>query len=98
MSLRLTFRPSARRDLEGIWDLGRARWGVTQAEDYVRRIKNTLDLLTCHPEMGRSCEDIRAGYRKRPVGVHVVFYRLTGDTIEVVRILHQRMDVDSRLD
>nr|WP_323123832.1 hypothetical protein [Burkholderia alba] len=31
------------------------------------------------------------------VGSHVVFYRATTATLDVIRVLHQRMDVDRHL-
>lgn len=38
------------------------------------------------------------GYRKLSAGSHTLFYRVTGEgTIDVVRVLHQRMDVDRNL-
>ncbi len=41
---------------------------------------------------------IRPGYRKASAGSHTLFYRVTGEgTIDVVRVLHQRMDVDRNL-
>ena len=32
------------------------------------------------------------GCRVRPVERHVLYYRILGDVIEVVRILHERVD------
>ena len=41
----------------------------------------------------------RSGYRKYAVGTHTLYYRIAGvDMIDVVRILHQRMDIDRHLD
>jgi toxin ParE1/3/4 len=47
--------------------------------------------------MGQDCSDIRAGYWKIPSGSHVLFYRLTADGIDVVRILHERMDFERHI-
>ncbi|MDO3013350.1 type II toxin-antitoxin system RelE/ParE family toxin [Mycobacteroides abscessus subsp. abscessus] len=44
-----------------------------------------------------ACDEVRAGYRKHSVVPHAVYYRLTGHDVEIVRILHQRMDVDRQL-
>jgi toxin ParE1/3/4 len=47
---------------------------------------------------GRSYhDDLRPGYRKYLVGSHVLFYRVTNTDVVVVRILHQRMDVERHL-
>nr|WP_244098424.1 type II toxin-antitoxin system RelE/ParE family toxin [Burkholderia ambifaria] len=37
------------------------------------------------------------GYWRYMVGSHVVFYRETADSLDVIRVLHQRMDVDRHL-
>jgi toxin ParE1/3/4 len=47
--------------------------------------------------MGQDCSDIRAGYFKIPCGSHVLFYRLSPDGIDVVRILHERMDFERHI-
>jgi toxin ParE1/3/4 len=47
---------------------------------------------------GVSCDDLRSGYRKYPVGRHIVFYREAQAGIEIIRILHVSMDVESNLD
>ncbi|WP_230469130.1 MULTISPECIES: type II toxin-antitoxin system RelE/ParE family toxin [Burkholderia] len=37
---------------------------------------------------------VRDGYVRYAVGAHVVFYRETNDTIDMLRVLHQRMDIE----
>ena len=39
----------------------------------------------------------RKGYRSLPVENHVVFYRIRDKDIEIVRILHQRMEVNQHV-
>jgi toxin ParE1/3/4 len=41
-----------------------------------------------------STNEVRSGYRRFAVGAHVLFYRRTtpDERIEIVRILHRRMD------
>ena len=50
-----------------------------------------------NPRIGRSAGAIRRGYRKHPCGSHVIFYREIAVGIDVVRILHRRMDVPRQL-
>jgi len=40
---------------------------------------------------------VRSGYRKKKSGSHVIFFKLIDDGIDVIRILHQRMDFDRHL-
>lgn len=90
--------PAARRDLDGIWSYTVKRWGVDQAERYIRMIQTACNELAQGHRMTRSAEDIRPGYHRADVGSHVLFFRLldTG-VIDIVRILHQRMDMPRHL-
>ncbi|MBV9775965.1 MAG: type II toxin-antitoxin system RelE/ParE family toxin [Acetobacteraceae bacterium] len=48
--------------------------------------------------MGLPIDAIRPGYRKLAVASHFLFYRVTeAGMIDVVRILHQRMDIAAHL-
>jgi toxin ParE1/3/4 len=94
---RFTLSPRARADLEEIWDYTEARWSCDQAEIYVRQIKAAIENLAADPSHGRACDDVRVGYRKYLVGSHVLFYRVTSGGIDIVRILHGRMDFERHL-
>ena len=89
--------PRAQSDLEGIWDYTESRWGGDQAEQYLREMGATFELLAGDPRRGQDCGHIRRGYRKYAIGSHVIFYRLSGEQVDVIRILHARMDFDQRL-
>lgn len=91
--------PAAQTDLGEIWDYTCERWGEDQAEKYVREIQRALLSLVGNPLIGRPCDEVREGYRRYAVGSHTLYYRVAGnDLIDVVRILHKRMDVDRHLD
>ena len=54
-------------------------------------------ILAATPLKGRDCSAIRFGYRKYHVRKHLVLYRiLAPNQIEIVRVLHERMDVESQ--
>lgn len=96
---RYVLSPAAHADLEQIWDYTCDRWGDDQAEKYVREIQRAIERVVDNPGIGRPCDEVRPGYRKHPVGTHTLYYRVAGvDVIDVVRILHQRMDIDRHLD
>lgn len=91
--------PAAQADLEQIWNYTCERWDDDQAEEYVRAIQRAIDRVVDNPMIGRACDEVRPGYRKHAVGSHTLYYPIAaGDVIDVVRILHQRMDVDRHLD
>ncbi|RVU21186.1 type II toxin-antitoxin system RelE/ParE family toxin [Methylobacterium oryzihabitans] len=96
--MRIRLSAEARRDLAAIWAYSAKRWDEAQADRYVRLIAEGFENLAVGKVAGRSAEDVRPGYRKLAIGSHFVFYRISGTTtIDVVRILHQRMDVGRHL-
>ena len=95
---RYLLSPAAQADLEEIWDYTAERWDVDQAEEYLRGLQHAIERAAANPRVGRSCDEIRPGYRKLAAGSHTLYYRLSADgTVDVVRVLHQRMDVDRHL-
>ena len=95
---RYLLSPAAQVDLGQIWDYTCHRWDVEQADDYLRELQRAIELAAVNPQIGRACDEIRAGYRKLSAGSHTLYYRVTTEgIIDVVRVLHQRMDVDHQL-
>jgi toxin ParE1/3/4 len=43
-------------------------------------------------------EAVRKSYRVAKVKSHHIFYRVVNDRVQIVRILHESMDIESRLD
>ena len=86
--------PLARADLDDIWDYTAETWGGPQAENYVRASVATCDGIAAGHAATQDAAHIRPGYRKALSGRHVLFYRERPAGIDVVRVLHQRMDVD----
>lgn len=84
--------PAAQRDLSSIWDFTQEHRDVRQAETYVAEIRATIERVADHPGRGRACDEIRAGYRRYGIGSHLLFYVGRTGGVDVIRILHQRMD------
>ncbi len=84
--------PAAQGDLSSIWDYTRERWGDDQAETYVLEIRAAIERIAQDPRRGHACDEIREGYRRYGIGSHLLFYRERPDGVDVIRILHQRMD------
>ncbi|WP_106638878.1 type II toxin-antitoxin system RelE/ParE family toxin [Allosphingosinicella vermicomposti] len=93
----LLIRPLAEADLIGIWRYTAGQWGEAQADTYLDEIDAILQHIKSNPLIGSDCGDVRPGYRKAAAGSHRIFYRCDAETVEVVRILHARMDVDGQI-
>lgn len=91
-------RPRAVRDLGQIWDYTAGRWGVGQAERYVRAIRDVCATLGSDGLQGADASEVLPGYRRIRSGRHIVFFRSgPAGGIEVVRILHERVDARNHL-
>jgi toxin ParE1/3/4 len=90
-----------KRALEDLREIGRytqVRWGRDQRRNYLSQLDRQFHALAKNPSQGRTCDEIRPAYRKFPSGRHVIFYRtLATGAIEIVRVLHQRMDVENHV-
>ena len=98
MSRPPVFRPKAVADLDTIWHHTARHWGQMQAESYVRAIVEACEAVALGERTGADASGLRPGYRKLRIGRHLAFYRSseTG-TVEIVRILHERMDLPIHL-
>ena len=90
-------RPKAYADLDDIWDYTVETWGFDQAERYVRSLSAAFDTLAESPDLGRIYKDVYENLRVYPSGSHLIFYFASANGIDVVRILHKRMDIQSHL-
>ena len=88
----------AKQDLRSIGRYTQTTWGREQRNIYLAKIDAAFQLLTMEPQLCKSCDDLRAGYRKYPVGKHLIFYRQSANSLEIIRILHERMDITARFD
>jgi toxin ParE1/3/4 len=84
--------PAAVRDLSSIWNFTAERWDARQAESYVTEIRAAIERVAADPERGRACDEIREGYRRYGIGSHLIFYVESAHGVDVIRILHQRID------
>ena len=87
-----SLRPRAEADLEDIWLYTRDRLSVEQAESYVGALFDAFAGLASGARVGR-VSDVRSGYFKYAVGSHLIYYAKSAGQVEVVRVLHERMDV-----
>lgn len=95
---RYLLSPKAAADLSDIWDYSARQWGNAQADRYVLAMRDTCKALASAQLPGHDADFIRSGYRRQACGSHVLFYRIAGNgDVEIIRILHQRMDVQVQL-
>ncbi len=87
----------ALEDLRSIARYTEAKWGHSQRNKYLHMLDEGFNTIAQQPDLGIVCDYIRTGYRKHRVGRHLIFYRPSPDCVEIIRILHERMDLPSHL-
>jgi toxin ParE1/3/4 len=95
---RIILSPKAKVDLSQVWDYTFAEWGAEQSEKYIRELWAAIEEQCSDLTKSVDISDVRKGYRKVRSGSHVIFFKVTkGGILDVVRILHQKMDFDRHL-
>lgn len=95
---KLIIRPAARREITDIWLYTANRWGVAQADAYVRQIETVIARAQELPDIGSAVYGLPSAYRKMKSGSHRIVYRCIDNTLIVVRILHEREDVPDEIE
>ncbi len=87
----------AQSDLLSIGRYTLKEWGVKQRNFYLKQLDSCFSRIAENPRLGMTCDFIATGYRKLPEGSHIIFYKKTsGRSVEIIRVLHKSMDVESK--
>lgn len=85
-------------DIEKIWLYTCNNWSKEQADRYYNLIFDEIEFVVNNFELCRKVDFIRSGYRISKVKSHFIFFKKASDNyIEIIRILHQSMDIENRL-
>ncbi len=95
---KITLRQKAIDDLSNIWEYTAETWSEKQADKYHTMIKVACENIANDIVVGRIYHNISSNLLGYKIGKHIIFYQyFSKDEIEVIRILHERMDIESRL-
>ena len=90
----LRFRPDALGDLEEIQDFI-AEDNRAAAARLIGSLRKACEFLAGNPHAGRARPELRADLRSFPAKRYVIFYRLLGDTLEIVSVVHGSRDIEA---
>ena len=80
-------------DLSDIWNYGADNWGIEQADHYADGLFALFDPLSNFPQMARERDEFSRLVRIHPSGMHLVIFRVEGQVIEIIRILHAHQNL-----
>src|SRR5699024_502527 len=89
----------AQNDIEKIWLYTFETWSLEQSDRYYNLIFDEIEFITKNPKSGKDYNDVRKDYYRSKVKSHYIFYKINQKKaeIEIIRILHQQMDIENRL-
>ena len=85
-------------DINNIWIYTAENWSVEHADRYYNLIYDEIEYIVKDFEMAHDFGKIRKSYKYSKVKSHLIFFKKDKmNEIEVVRVLHERMDIENRL-
>ena len=94
MSRRYFINILATQDLREIADYFTAH-SIEAGEKFFRKFDDRCEQLINFPKIGRSYAEIRSYLRGLPLDGYIIFYRILGDGIEILRVINARRDLPS---
>ena len=95
---KVILRRQAIEDLNNIWDYTFEKWSEKQADKYYSIIKMACNWIGENPNIGKEYEGISENLLGFKCEKHIVFYQhVSNNRIEIIRILHERIDLKNRL-
>jgi toxin ParE1/3/4 len=97
--MKFVISKKAIQDIEKIWLYTYENWSLEQADRYYNLILDEIEFIAVNFESGKSMDYIKKGYRAAIVKSHIIFYKKSrNNIIEIIRVLHQKMDIETRID
>ena len=93
----LVITPAAKTDLKNIYQYGLRQWGQSRSESYLDHIKEQLWALIEQPLIGVDRSELLSGARSLRIESHILFYRVNPETLDIIRVLHERQDPSRHL-
>lgn len=88
----------ATSDLLNIWDYTVEIWSKKQAEKYYSQLIRTCKQIAENPQIGKDYFEVRTELLGLKTGKHIVFYEtIDKNEVKIIRILHERMDLENRI-
>ncbi len=84
---------NAKADLTRIYRRGLREYGEAQADKYYHAFFERFEQLAEQPLLYQAVDDILPGYRRSVCGSDSIYYRIDGETVEIMAIIGKQ-DLD----
>lgn len=85
--------PEAKKSLRQIGNYTLKNYGTEQKKKYLKMLRDSMQKAANAPEAnGTARDEIKAGYYSIFAGKHTIYYRIKPTHIDIIDVLHQRME------
>jgi len=88
----------AEQDLLEIWLYTFNEWGEQQADTYLEDLSDAMALLAEQPLICRERLEFNPPVRIHHHAHHLIVYLILDDGINIIRVLHENMEIDGHLE
>jgi toxin ParE1/3/4 len=96
-NLKVVVTADARVDIREIRRYTKNVWGKEQSDAYEQRLVAQMHKLGVYPLLGEEVHEAPGNVRRLVAEQHAIFYEIDNGRINVLRILHVKMDLPSHL-
>ena len=91
--LKYVLSEETEKDIDEIFDFGEDKFGNAEAIIYLIGLEEHFEALTKNPYIGKKRNEIKKGLFSLPYVSHVIFYRILGNHVRIVRVLYGGRDL-----
>jgi len=83
-------------DINNIWNYTAENWSMEQADRYYNLIYDEIEYIVQNFELAHDFSKIRKSYKYSKVKSHLIFFKKDkNNDIEIIRVLHERMNIEN---
>lgn len=95
---RIRLRPKALADIAEIRRYTRKAWGQAQARSYLTELNDRFRAIADGSALSVTINAEGRSFRRCRFQEHLIFFEETSNAVEIVRVLHPRMNIAAQLD
>ena len=92
------FSKEAENDLVEIYSYGFINYGESKADLYIEALKEKCQFLADMPNLCSDRDEFEPSVKIHHHKKHLIIYTVETDYILIVRVLHERMDIQQHMD
>jgi toxin ParE1/3/4 len=97
LNSKILIKPKAREGLKNIYLYSTEKFGNKKAKGYINNLDKAFYKIANNPILGNDYNILRPKIRAYTVTSHLIFYKISKESIIIIRVLHKAMDYQKHL-